>query len=141
MTRNVIASTSGMAIATTSPARSPRLMKLIASTMTTASNSAARKPDTASSTTAGWSETRYTSTPIGSSAMILSISLSSAAPNSSRLAPAFMPMASPIAGLPLKRNRLSGGSTIAAPDRRDIRQREEAVVDAQIDRLAGSPRR
>ena len=57
MTRKVMASTSGMAIATTSPARMPRLMKLIASTMTTASNSASVKPETASSTTAGWSET------------------------------------------------------------------------------------
>ena len=40
MTRKVIASTSGMEIATTRPARIPRLMKLMASTITTASNSA-----------------------------------------------------------------------------------------------------
>ena len=42
--------------------------------------------------------------------MIFAISFFSASPNSSRLAPAFMPMASPIAGWPLKRNSDVGGS-------------------------------
>ena len=45
------ASTSGIEIATTSPARRPRLIKLTASTITTASNSALVKPLTATSTT------------------------------------------------------------------------------------------
>ncbi len=58
MTRKVMASTSGMAMATTSPARQPRLMKEMARTMMTASNNPRVNPDTASSTTAGWSETR-----------------------------------------------------------------------------------
>ena len=48
-----MASTSGIEIATTSPARAPRLMKLIARTMTIASNKPRVKPETASSTTAG----------------------------------------------------------------------------------------
>ena len=111
MTRNVMASTSGIASATTRPARTPRLMKLTTSTMATASNSARVKPPTASSTTTGWSETRCTPTPIGRSPTILRISSFSASPNCSRLAPAFMPIASPIAGCPLKRNSAVGGST------------------------------
>ena len=46
MNTNVMASTSGMLMATTSPARTPRLTKLTSSTMTMASNSAARElPD------------------------------------------------------------------------------------------------
>ena len=49
----VMASTSGIASATTSPARMPRLTKLTTSTITTASNSALVKPPTASSTTTG----------------------------------------------------------------------------------------
>ena len=101
ITTKVIASTSGIVSATTSPARRPRLTKLTTSTMATASNSARVKWPTASSTTTGWSETRCTPTPTGSSPMIWSISACSASPNSSRLAPAFMPMASPIAGSPL----------------------------------------
>ena len=48
---NTSASTSGIEIATTSPARRPRLIKLTASTITTASNSALVKPLTATSTT------------------------------------------------------------------------------------------
>ena len=58
MTTKVMARTSGIAIATTRPARSPRLKKLIPSTITTASNSASVKPETACSTTTGWSATR-----------------------------------------------------------------------------------
>ena len=58
MKTKVAASTSGIASATTAPARSPRLMKLTASTMATASNRARVKPPTASSTTAGWFDTR-----------------------------------------------------------------------------------
>ena len=53
MKTKVAASTSGMATATTRPARRPRLRKLTTSTITTASNSALVKPPTASSTTAG----------------------------------------------------------------------------------------
>ena len=53
MKTNVIASTSGIEQATTSPALKPRLMKLTSSTIATASNSASVKPPTAFSTTAG----------------------------------------------------------------------------------------
>ena len=70
MTRNTIASTSGIEKVTTRPARNPRLMKLITSTMPTASSSALTKPPTAFSTTRGWSETMWMPTPIGRSASI-----------------------------------------------------------------------
>ena len=53
MTTKVMASTSGIDSETTSPARTPRLKKLTASTITTASNRALVKPPTASSTTTG----------------------------------------------------------------------------------------
>ncbi len=110
MMTKVIASTRGMAIATTSPARMPRLTKLTASTIATASNRALVKPDTASSTTFGWSDTRCTPMPTGSSPSMRVISSCSASPKASRLAPDFMPTARPMAGSPLKRNRLDGGS-------------------------------
>ncbi|MNF95837.1 hypothetical protein D3C84_786060 [compost metagenome] len=51
MNTNTIASTSGIEHATTSPARTPRLMKLTTSTITTASNKALVNPPTAASTT------------------------------------------------------------------------------------------
>jgi len=111
MVTKVMAKTSGIEIATTRPARKPRLMKLIASTIAMASNSARVKPETASSTTAGWSETRSTVTPIGRSATTRVIALSNASPNVVRLAPGVMPTARPIAGSPLKRNSDVGGST------------------------------
>ncbi|MNF63190.1 hypothetical protein D3C84_448850 [compost metagenome] len=69
MKTKTIASTSGIEHATTSPARTPRLTKLTTSTITTASNSALVKPPTAFSTTAAWSETLYTPTPTGKSAV------------------------------------------------------------------------
>jgi len=111
MTTKVIASTSGIDIATTRPARKPRLMKLMASTMTIASNRARVKPETASSTIFGWSDTRWISAPTGRSPEMRAISFCSASPNLSRLAPGFMPMVRPIAGLPLNLNSDVGGST------------------------------
>ncbi len=81
MKTKVAASTSGMAIATTRPARRPRLRKLTTSTITTASNSALVKPPIASSTTAGWFETRCTPTPIGRSATTSPHVCLSASPN------------------------------------------------------------
>ena len=111
MKTKVAASTSGMAMATTRPARRPRLRKLTTSTITTASNSALVKPPTASSTTAGWLETRCTPTPIGRVATISRMRTLRSLPNCRMLPLAFMPMAMPIAGWPLKRNIGCGGST------------------------------
>ena len=122
-----------MAMATTSPARQPRLMKEMPSTMITASNKPRVNPDTASSTTSGWSETRKTSTPIGRFALILSSSWSSAAPNSSRLAPGLHADGEPDGRLAVVAEQIRRRIDIAAPDGRHIGQPEEAVVDAQVD--------
>ena len=111
MNTKVAASTSGMAMATTRPARRPRLRKLTTSTIATASNRARVKPPIASSTTAGWFETRCTPTPIGRSATTPVMCARRSLPNWMRLLLAFMPTAMPIAGWPLKRNMGCGGST------------------------------
>ena len=81
MNTKTMASTSGIEQATTSPARTPRLTKLTASTITTASNKALVKPPTASLTTTDWSDTVCTPTPTGRSLTMLSIFCFSAAPN------------------------------------------------------------
>jgi len=98
---NTIASTSGIEQATTRPARMPRLTKLTASTITTASNSALVKPPTACLTTTAWSDTVWTPTPTGRSSTTRSMRFFSAAPNTCMLPPAFMPMARPMAVWPL----------------------------------------
>ncbi|MNE63144.1 hypothetical protein D3C80_1584750 [compost metagenome] len=101
MNTNTIASTSGIEQATTSPARTPRLTKLTARTITTASNRALVKPPTASSTTTDWSDTVCTPTPTGNWVTMRSIFSLSASPNTWMLPPAFMPMARPMAVWPL----------------------------------------
>ncbi len=111
MNTKTMASTSGIEQATTSPARTPRLMKLTTSTMITASNRALVKPPTASSTTSAWSETLCTPTPTGRSAVSWSMRACKALPKSWMLPPFFMAMARPMAGLPLKRNSGVEGST------------------------------
>ncbi|MDT4875681.1 hypothetical protein FQZ97_1110680 [compost metagenome] len=69
MNTNTRARVSGMAHATTSPARRPRLTKLTSMTISTASNNARVKPPTASSTTAAWLATTCTPTPTGKPAV------------------------------------------------------------------------
>ncbi|MNO32923.1 hypothetical protein D3C76_229280 [compost metagenome] len=101
MNTKTIASTSGIEQATTSPARTPRLMKLTTSTITTASNKALVKPPTASSTTTAWSDTICTPTPMGRLAVRLSIFACRALPKAWMLPPAFMAMPRPMAGWPL----------------------------------------
>ncbi|SXE52611.1 Uncharacterised protein [Klebsiella variicola] len=66
ITVKVMASTSGMAAATTRPARRPSDTNDTASTMTTASASTRTKPLTAWLTTADWSATFTISMPCGS---------------------------------------------------------------------------
>ncbi|MNN43371.1 hypothetical protein D3C81_1576050 [compost metagenome] len=100
MNTNTIASTNGIEQATTRPARMPRLTKLTASTITTASNNALVKPPTACLTTTAWSDTVWTPTPIGRSSITWSMRFFSAAPNTCMLPPAFMPMARPMAVWP-----------------------------------------
>jgi len=101
MNRKVPASTSGIETATTRPARNPRLRKLTPSTMIRASTRAVVNPPTASSTTAGWFDTRWTPTPIGRSDTISRMRWRRSSPNCTRLPLGFMPIASPIAGWPL----------------------------------------
>ncbi len=111
MATKVAASTSGIEKATTAPARSPRLMKLTASTIAIASQSALVNSLIDSSTTCGCSATSTGSIPIGRSAVISAIFSSMALPSARRSPPDCMEMASAIAGLPLTRNIGSGGST------------------------------
>ena len=90
-----------MEVATTSPARRPRLMKLTTSTMTTASFSALVKPATDSSTTTDWLATRWTPMPTGRFASTCRIRSRMPSPNVSTLPPAAMEMIIPMAGSPL----------------------------------------
>jgi hypothetical protein len=101
MNTNTIASTSGMLIATTRPARNPRLTRLTISTMPMASNKPRVKCPTDSSTTAGWLATRCTSMPTGRSLSMRCNSFSSAAPRSSTFPPLAIETPTPIAGAPL----------------------------------------
>ncbi len=101
MSTKVIASTSGMATATTIPGRQPSARKLTASTMAIASIRLLVNSPTASCTTWGWSATRCMSMPTGSSresSATLSLTLW---PSASTSPPVVMATASPIAGWPL----------------------------------------
>ncbi len=133
MTTNVMASTSGIDSATTSPARMPRLTKLTTSTIATASNSARVKPETASSTICGWSETRCTPTPTGSSSMMRVISACSASPNFRRFDVRLHADGKADRRLAVEAEQRGRRVGIAARDGGDVAQAEEAVVDPQID--------
>ena len=100
-TTKVAASTRGMVMDTTRPARAPSEMKLTRSTMATASPSASVKPPTACSTIRGWSDTRWMPTPTGSVASTSRILALRSRPKSRRLPPWRMAMARPTAGSPL----------------------------------------
>ena len=96
--------------ATTSPALKPRLRKLTTSTMTIASKSASVNPPIASRTTSGWSDTRLSSMPTGKRCFRRSAASCRPLPKSRLLPPSRMLTPMPIAGLPLTRNILVGGS-------------------------------
>ena len=68
-------STSGTESPTTMPVRQPRLSRLTASTMASASSSERSNSQSDSLTVVGWSATRSSSTPYGSSAWILATAL------------------------------------------------------------------
>ncbi len=133
----VIASTSGMARATTNPARMPRLTKLTMRTMATASKSARTKPETASSTICGWSETRCTLTPSGRSPRTRFMCSFSLSPNSSRLAFWRMPMARPMAGWRVEAEERLRRIGVPAAHLGDVAEAEEAVIGAQVHRADG----
>ena len=83
---NTAASTSGIARATTAPARRPRLTRLTASTMATASHSASMNSSTACSTVTGWSATSVGSIPTGRFAVISVMACCDVAPESQDVA-------------------------------------------------------
>ena len=96
-------STSGTEVATTRPARQPRLTRLTAMTMTSASASARTKSLIASFTVVGWSATRSSSTPCGSSDWIFATAPSIARPSCTMLPSFVIVMPSISTGSPLWR--------------------------------------
>ena len=134
ITRKVMASTSGMAMATTSPARSPRLTKAMARTMITASNKRACKAGHRLVDHGGLVGNAIDVDADRQLGLDLLIFFSSAAPNSSRLAPCFHADGEADRRLAIVAEQFCRRIDIAAMDGRDVGQREEAVVDAQIDR-------
>ena len=133
ITTKVIASTSGIDSATTSPARMPRLTKLTASTIATASNSARVKPPTASSTTTGWSETRCTPTPTGRSPTIRSIAVVQRLAEFQQVGAGLHPDGEPDRRLAAEAEQRRRRVGVAAGDGGDVAQPEEAVVDPEVD--------
>ena len=78
-------STIGTESPTTMPVRQPRLSRLTASTIASASSSERSNSQIDSLTTVGWSATRSSSTPYGSSAWTLATAFSIALPRSTML--------------------------------------------------------
>ena len=128
MARNVIASTSGIVIATTRPGRMssvqrrhngcwpgrlcrPRLMKLTASTMATASISTLMNSLTELATALGWSCTCTSCTPSGRVLPMRWVVLSSALPNAMMSPPLAIDTPSATTSLPWWRTLIDGGST------------------------------
>ena len=110
MIAKTIARTSGIASATTVPARTPRLTKLTPRMMATACQSEVVKSVMASSTVTGWSATRVASMPIGSSVVIAVMACLTFLPRVRMSPPSRITIARPRAGLPLTRNIGCGGS-------------------------------
>ena len=126
MPANVIASTSGIDSATTSPVRQPSEKKLTNSTIATASLSTRTNSPTDSLTAAGWSETLRSSIPAGSVFCNAENLCSSALPSVRMSPPARIATPMPIASSPMKRMRGPGGSakprrTWATSPRRKVR--------------------
>ncbi|MDT4827374.1 hypothetical protein FQZ97_607190 [compost metagenome] len=110
MQAKVIASTSGIDSATTSPVRRPREKKLTSSTMTSASASTWTNSPTPWRTAAGWSDTLRSSMPAGRVCCRRWNSASSALPRTRMSPPSFIATAMPMASSPMKRMRGAGGS-------------------------------
>ena len=119
MNKNVIASTSGMVSATTRPGRAssrnglvckPSATKLTISTMTTASINVWMNSPTDAVTARGWSDTRCSSMPTGSLALICATVASSPSPITMILPPFSIDTPRPMISLPLKRILSAGGS-------------------------------
>ena len=127
---NTAASTSGIEIATTAPARRPRLTRLTPSTMATASHSASMNSSTACSTVTGWSATSVGSIPTGRFAVISAMACSTLCPRARTSPPLRMAMASPMPCSSIDaehRLRRVGGP---ARDVRDVAQADDPAVRA-----------
>ncbi|MNI78495.1 hypothetical protein D3C73_1348710 [compost metagenome] len=110
MQANVIASTSGIASATTMPVRTPSEKKLTSRTMASASTSTRTNSPTPVLTAAGWSDTLLNCMPAGRFFWMRANSISSALPSTRISPPSFMATARPIASWDMKRMRGAGGS-------------------------------
>ncbi len=99
--RKVTASTRGMDNATTRPVRKPRLKKLTASTMTTASSSVCMNSSTERFTTSGWFEYWCTSMPTGRSRLTLLNAFSRSSPSCRMSPPLAIDTASATASCPM----------------------------------------
>ena len=126
ITAKVIASTSGIEMATTSPVRKPSEKKLTSSTMVTASARTRTNSPTDSRTASGWSETLRSSMPAGRVCCSWAKRASSASPRRRMWPPSFIATAIPIASWPMKRMRGAAGSanprwTRATSPRRMVR--------------------
>ena len=136
---NTMASTSGIEIATTAPARTPRLIRLTASTMAMASHRASMNSSTACSTVTGWSATSVGSMPTGRSAVISRHGLRDVVPERQDVAALAHGDGEPDGVLAVDaehRLRRVGG---AARHARDVAQADDAAVATKL--MARSPAR
>ncbi|MNM53821.1 hypothetical protein D3C81_649300 [compost metagenome] len=129
MTKNVIASTSGIDTATTRPVRRPSEKKLTSNTITTASVSTLMNSPTESFTACGWSDTLRSSMPVGSVFCSRANCSSRVLPSWRMSPPFFIATAMPMASSPMKRILAEAGSakprlTSAMSPRRTVRSPE-----------------
>ena len=111
MNRKVIASTSGIASATTSPARMPRRHEADGENDGHGFEQGAGEAGDSLFDDERLIGDKVHADAHGRSAVMRVISSARLSPNSSKFAPGFMPMARPMAFSPLKRNSEVGGST------------------------------
>ncbi len=110
MATSTPASTSGTLMATTMPARQPRLAKLTSSTMPSAARKLAWKSAMSAATTADWSFSGASATPSGRVGRICATCAATWRPSSRTLPPSAMLMPRPSAGRPSTRMVEAGGS-------------------------------
>ena len=139
--RRSTASTSGMAIATTSPARRPRLRKLTASTMTTASNSASREAADRLLDHGRLVGDEMHADADRQLAHDLAHCAAQRLAELEQVAVGLHADGEADRRLAVEAEQRLRRVGVAARDGGDVGQPEEAVVDAQVDGRAGSPRR
>ena len=133
MATNTAASTSGIEIATTAPARRPRLTRLTASTMATASHSASMNSSTACSTVTGWSATSVGSIPTGRFAVISAMASRDVAPERQDVAALAHGDGEPDGVLSVDAEHRLRGIGGTARDVRDVAQADHPAVRDEVD--------